>query len=91
MAGTGGAHGGVNGGGNGGAIMTSRRVRGQSRGMQNSQRVHDAKPRTAAVSHRGRCGASREARRPSIATYRNGARVLPTARGGSPPSRPVRY
>ena len=26
--------------------------------MQNSQRVHDAKPRTAAVSHRGRCGAA---------------------------------
>ena len=40
---------------------------------------------------RWRGGASREARRPSIAPYRNGARVLPTARGGSLLSRPVRY
>ncbi len=51
---------------NGGAIMTSRRVRGPaahraaggepplaSRGMQNSQRVHDAKPRTAVASRHG--------------------------------------
>ena len=52
--------------GNGGAIMTSRRVRGPaahraaggepplaSRGMQNSQRVLLAKPRTAVVSRHG--------------------------------------
>ena len=42
--------------------------RGQSRVMQNSQRVLLAKPRTA--PRRG--GASREARRPNIAPYRNG-------------------
>ena len=49
---------------------------------QNSQRVLLAKPRTAAVSHRGqwRSGASREARRPSIAPYRNGTRAWSAAR-----------
>ena len=49
--------------------------------MQNSQRVLLAKPRTAVASRHGRRrgGASREARRPSIAPYRNGARAVRTA------------
>ena len=54
--------------------------RGQSRGMQNSQRVLLALPRTA-VASATRGGASREARRPSIAPYRNGARAVRTATG----------
>ena len=62
--------------GNGGAIMTSRRVRGPaahraaggepplaSRGMQNSQRVLHALPRTAPMARR---------RDGDIAPYRNG-------------------
>ena len=50
--------------------------------MQNSQRVRDAKPRTAP----GRGGASREARRPSIAPYRNG--TAPRDTGGAHDAKP---
>ena len=80
---------------NGGAIMTSRRVRGPaahraaggepplaSRGMQNSQRVllakprtakpHDAKPRTAPMARR---------RDGDIAPYRQAARAVRATRG----------
>ena len=87
---------------NGGAIMTSRRVRGlaahraaggepplASRGMQNSQRVLLAMPRTAVASRHGRRGAGGQAahravarrRDGDIAPYRYGARAVRTATG----------
>ena len=73
--------------GNGGAIMTSRRVRGPaahraaggepslaSRGLQNSQRVLHAKPRTAPMARR---------RDGDIAPYRNGTAPRGTGRAPS--------
>ena len=79
---------------NGGAIMTSRRVRGPaahraaggepplaSRGMQNSQRVHDTKARTAPMARRrdGDIAPYRQAARGR--RHGNGARAGRTARG----------
>ena len=71
-----------------GARPCRAQYRGQSRSMQNSQRVLLAKPRTAAVSHRGRCGAAAragspggQASCPTATGLHHGARAVRTATG----------